>query len=138
MTLIELAAAAGFLATALLGAVASIASASALAIETEETRLAQRTAASLMENVRATRFEDLVEVFHGSSHAVTSPSGADGAADIAIQEVPNATAPWTVYEVRILVRWERPDASRAVEVRTYVSDRVRGSGIALKTTVAAN
>ena len=127
-----------FLTVALLGAVAAIASGSKLALETEETRVAQRTAASLMEEIRATPFDDLVDTYHGSAFPVTSPNGTAGAADVAVQQVVNSVAPWTVYEVRVLVRWARKDTPRVVEMRTYVSDRVRGSGIAVQSVVEAN
>ena len=86
-TLVELAAGAMFLTVALLGAVAAITSGSQLALETEETRVAQRTAASLMEEIRATPFDDLVDTFHGSAHPVVSPNGTTGSADIAVQQV---------------------------------------------------
>jgi type II secretory pathway pseudopilin PulG len=138
VTLIELAAASAFLATALLGAVAAITSSSALALETQETRVAKRAAASLMEDIRATAFDDLVDTFHGSAYPVMSPSGTAGSADVAVQQVVNSTAPWTVYEVLVMVRWARPDTPRVVAMRTYVSDRVRGSGIAVKTVLEAN
>ena len=133
MSLVELAAGMAVVAIALLGVVAALSSGVGLANTTAESRAAQRVAASLLEEVRATDFDALVATHHGATRDLAEFGliDADGSADIVVRPVTNGSAAWTVHEVRILVRWARSGTPRAIEVVTYVGDRVRGSGIAV-------
>jgi hypothetical protein len=130
-TLAELAAGIAFVAIALVGTIAAIGSGSALAKTTAETRAAERVAASLMEEIRATNVDDIVATFHGTSRTLDGVGhSSSGAADIVIQRIDNGATMWAVYEVTILVRWARAETPRAIELKALVSDRARGSGLA--------
>ncbi len=129
--LAELAAGVAFVAIALVGTIAAITSGSALAKTTAETRAAQRVAASLMEEVRATNVDDLVASYDGATRVLDGVgTSSSGAADVTVQRIDDATTMWAVYEVTVLVRWARPGLPRVVTMKALVSDRARGSGIA--------
>ncbi len=135
-TLSELAAGMAFVAIALVGTVAAISSGSALAKTTAETRTAQRVSASILEEVRAADMDTLVANFHGTTRALDGVGhSSSGAADVVVQRIDNGATTWAVYEVTILVRWARAGTPRAIAVKTLVSDRARGSGLATQTVV---
>ena len=130
-TLAELAAGIAIVAVALVGTIAAIASGSALAKTTAETRAALRVASSLMEEVRATDVNDLVANFNGATRTLDGVgNSSSGAADIVVQRIDNGSTMWAVYEVTVLVRWARAETPRVIEMKTLVSDRARGSGVA--------
>ena len=130
-TLVELAAGVAFVAVALVGTIAAISSASTLAKTTAETREAELVAASLMEEVRATDLNDLVATFHGISRPLDGiGNSSSGAADVVVQRIDNGATMWAVYEVTVLVRWRRSGTPRVVTMKTLVSDRAYGSGLA--------
>lgn len=139
-TLAGLAAGVAFVAIALAGTIAAIASGSTLARTTAETREAQRVAASIMEEVRATDVDSLVSTFHGVTRPLDGVGNhSSGAADVVVQRIDDGTTMWAVYEVKVLVRWIRPGtAPRVVEMRTLVSDRAAGSGLSPQTVVVPN
>ena len=98
--LAELAAAAAFVAVALVGTIAAIGSGSTLAKTTAETREAQRVAASLMEEIRSTDVDDLVATYHGATRTLDGVGkSSSGAADVVVQRIDNGLTMWAVYEV---------------------------------------
>lgn len=130
-TLAELAAGIALVAVALVGAIAGISSGSALAKTTAETRAAQRVASSLMEEVRASDIDDLVADFHGATRPLDGTGhSSSGAADIVVVRIDNGATMWAVYEVTVIVRWARAETPRTIQMKTLVSDRSRGSGVA--------
>ncbi len=128
-SLIELAVAVTVLVVALIGTVAAIASSSALARQTNETYAAQRAAASILEELRATPFDDVVDTFDGTTRTLPGIAGSPGTAAITLARVDDGTTSWAVYEARVVVSWTGGGAARSMELRTYVSDRARGSGL---------
>lgn len=135
-SLTEVAISLAILATTMLGTVAALVSGSALAHTTSETRAAQRAATSIFEEIRATPVDELVATYDDTTRHVVSLDGKeDGRVLVRVDRIDDGLTGWAVYEVAVIVRWDRSGTPRDIELRTLVSDRVKGSGLATQTVI---
>ena len=113
---------------ALVGTAASVSVSSNLERATEETRVATRAAALVMERVRSSDFDTLMTDFDGRSLDVgsmlgSSAAGRDATANVSMREFDNGSSRWTVYEVTVDVSWESTNGERQMQLVSFVCDR---------------
>ena len=135
-SLVELAAGTVMVATALLGATAAIVSSASLTKEVARTRASARAASSIMEEVRATDFAQLVTNFDGRTFDVSGgESGLEtGSASVSVTLVDNGSSQHQVYEIIITVSFDGATDGQTQTIVTYASDRVAGSSLGTTTT----
>ena len=121
---------AAFVVISLLGATAAILSGSALAADVATLQAASRAATSVMEDVRAVDFADLVDEFNGKTFQLEPVGGLDSAvASVSTTLLNNGSTSQLVYEVSVTVTFEGPAGSQSFPFVTYVSDRVAGNSL---------
>jgi type II secretory pathway pseudopilin PulG len=136
-SLVEVAAGAVMIVTSLLGATAAILSGASLSNEVARMRAAARAASSVMEDVRATEFADVISTFDGTTVDVAiGESGLkDGTASISVREIANGSSTHLVYEITIDVTFDGATVGERQTIVTYASDRVAGSALSGTTSV---
>jgi hypothetical protein len=128
-SLVSLAVSTAVIAVALMGTTMAVATGANLTKQTTRRHVAARAVSSVMEEVRATDFADLVANFDKTSHEVAylQDSGSRATANVTVENVDNGSAKWDVYRVAVVVRFESAGGLTEFPVVTYVSDRTEGS-----------
>lgn len=116
----------------LVGTAATIVVTSDLERTTEEVRVATRASALMMERVRSTDFDTLLDDFDGSKTSVEDLLGSTYAdtgatANVRVEEVDNGSDRWLLYRVTVTVTWEGATGEQDIELVTFVSDRADSS-----------
>lgn len=131
VTLIELAATASVLAVALVATAAAVARSAALARTSSQTRAFARVAASVLEEVRGTRFDRVESTFDNVQRTYTEiPGAGTGAtATITVQDAASGSTRWPVLRVVVRVNWQGTTGPEEYSAATFVCDRnANGSG----------
>lgn len=137
LSLLELMTASVVVAVSLLGTTAAVISGASLSDEVTRMRAAQRAATSVMEDVRATDFAQLVDTYDGSRLSVSDHEHGidDAVASVSVQQVANGSTSQLVYEVTVDVSFESATGNRSYPIVTYVSDRVAGNSMNVPTQI---
>jgi len=140
MSLLELSAASIVVAVSLLGTTAAVISGATLSREVTKMRAATRAATTIMEEVRATDFAEIVSTFDGRTLTVGDHESGidDGTATISIVQVDNGSTTHILYEVTVNVTFEGAAGDQTYPIVTYVSDRVAGNSLSSSTTLPTN
>ncbi len=126
MTLVEATVSITALAGALLGVTASVLATARLDQTVADKQAASRALSSLVEEVRATPFDDLSGTWSATTRNVRVQN-ADAAATFLVTDAV-VSASWPVRRVQITV--DMPDSSPldVLQTTVYVSERAAGSG----------
>ncbi len=138
-SLIELAVTITMVAVSLLGATAAVVSGASLVDQTSRLRAASRSASGIMEQIRATPFEDLPTTWHDTQHQIDGLAAAGGAgvASVNVREIDNGSVRWRLYEVTVNVRFAGASGDQIMPIITYVSDRTEGGSLSSSISVSA-
>ena len=131
MSLVELSAASVVVAVSLLGTTAAVLAGASLSKEVTRMRAASRAATTIMEEVRATDFAQVVSTYDGTTVAVGDHESGidDGTARIDVVQVDNGSTTQLLYEVTVTVTFEGAAGNQSFPIVTYVSDRVAGGSL---------
>lgn len=131
VTIIELAATGAVLAVALVATAAAVASSAGLARTATQSRAVSRAATSLLEEVRGTRFDQLVSNWNGRTRTWTDIAGVGKAVTgtVTITDAGSGSTRWPVYRANVRVDWRGATGPESMTVTTLICDRnANGSG----------
>jgi type II secretory pathway pseudopilin PulG len=135
--LVELVVTASVLAVALLATAGAVARSAALSRSAAQTRAFARVAASVLEEVRGTRFDRVVSTFDNVQRTFNDiPGAGTGAtATITVQDAGSGSTRWPVLRVVVRVAWQGPTGPEEYSAATFVCDRnADGSGSSVSGT----
>jgi hypothetical protein len=126
---VELAATAAVLAVALVATAAAVLKSAALSRSAAQTRAVARAAASVLEEVRGCRFDELVPTWDGVERSVTGLPGvgSPATAEVDVADAASGSSRWPVYRVVVTLRWQGATGPQTYVASTLLSDR-NGNG----------
>ena len=128
VSLVEFAIAGTLLSVALMATTSSVFSGAGLDRAVSQKLAVTRAATSILEDVRTTDFEDVVDTFNGTSHPVTLADGTSGTVDVVVFDADPGATRWPIHGVRLSFTPAAGEPDSALSFTTFVCDRTTGSG----------
>ena len=139
MSLVELGASTIVVAVSLVGTVAAVVSGAAVSEQTVQTRAAARASSTVMEQIRAIDFAELVDRYDGKTLDLRDFDGSveNGSVSISVTEEDTGNAE-QVYKVVMTVTFQGSTKGEALRIVTYVANRTEGGSLQRSRTYESN
>jgi type II secretory pathway pseudopilin PulG len=140
-TLVEVAVAVFMAGIALTATAGAVTSGSRLARSSTEIRASARSACSLMEEIRATKYADAYATYNNQTYPLSALGTGDstGSCLVRLYPIDTGSTKWTAQWVDITATWTGNNGTRQERFVSLISDRAEGSTLdTSKTIIPAN
>lgn len=140
-TLLEVAVAVFMAGIALTATAGAVTSGAKLTRSSTELRASSRTACSLMEEIRATKYADCFTAYNNTTHTIAAVASGEsnGTCVVRLYPIDTGSTKWTAQWVDISATWKGSNGTRTERFVSLISDRAEGSTLdTSKTIIPAN
>jgi Tfp pilus assembly protein PilV len=136
-TLLEVAIAVFMAGIALTATAGAVTSGARLTRSSTEMRSSSRTACSLMEEVRATKYADCFTTYNNTTHTIAAVASGEstGTCVVRLYPIDTGSTKWTAQWVDITATWKGANGTRTERFVSLISDRAEGSTLDTSKTI---